>query len=82
MLKDDIKKRLITKFPNSYIEVEDMTMQGNHFSVLVISEEFYNLSLINRHKLIYDIFKNELTNEIHALQIKTYTKSEWEKNKI
>ena len=39
MLKDDIKKRLITKFPNSYIEVEDMTMQGNHFSILVISEE-------------------------------------------
>ena len=79
MQKEDIKKRLIEKFPNSFVEVEDMTMNNNHFSLLVISEKFHGLSLIDRHKMIYNIFSDELTNEIHALQIKTYTKNEWNK---
>ena len=79
MQKEDIKKRLIEKFPNSFVEVEDMTMNNNHFSLLVISEKFHGLSLIDRHKMIYNIFNKELTNEIHALQIKTYTKNEWNK---
>ena len=35
------------------------------------------MSLIDRHKLIYLIFSKELTKEIHALQIKAYTPSEW-----
>ena len=79
MQKEDIKKRLIEKFPNSFVEVEDMTMNNNHFSLLVISEKFHGLSLIDRHKMIYNIFSDELTNDIHALQIKTYTKNEWNK---
>ena len=79
MQKEDIKKRLIEKFPNSFVEAEDMTMNNNHFSLLVISEKFHGLSLIDRHKMIYNIFNKELTNEIHALQIKTYTKNEWNK---
>ena len=79
MQKEDIKKRLIENFSNSFVEVEDMTMNNNHFSLLVISEKFHGLSLIDRHKMIYNIFNKELTNEIHALQIKTYTKNEWNK---
>ena len=55
MQKEDIKKRLIEKFPNSFVEVEDMTMNNNHFSLLVISEKFHGLSLIDRHKMIYNI---------------------------
>jgi len=82
LLKDDIKKRLTEKISESFIEVEDMTMNNNHFSILIISDIFNDLSLVDRHKIIYNIFKDELTNEIHALQIKTYTKNEWKKNKI
>ena len=39
------------------------------------------MSLIDRHKLIYKLFEKELTKKIHALQIKTYTKSERHKDK-
>ena len=82
MLKDDIKDRLIKKFPNAQIEVIDMTTGGNHFSITIISDLFNGLSLINRHKLIYQEFKNEMPTPIHALQIKTLTKLEWQKNKM
>ena len=82
MLKEDMKVRLIKLFPNSQIKIIDMTMEGNHFSIMIISDLFNGLSLIERHKLIYQEFKKEITTSIHALQIKTFTKLEWNKNKI
>ena len=63
-----------------FIDAIDTNSQGNHFSVIVVSDKFVNLSLINRHKIIYNIFKKEITNEIHALQIKAYTHMEWKNN--
>ena len=82
MTKDDIKKRLNKKFDKDIVEVKDMTNQSNHFSVLVISNQFNKLSLIERHQIIYSLFEDELTNEIHALQISTYTNSEWKEKNI
>ena len=82
MTKDDIKKRLNKKFDKDIVEVKDMTNQSNHFNVLVISNQFNKLSLIKRHQIIYSLFKDELTNEIHALQISTYTTSEWKEKNI
>ena len=82
MLKEDIIERLTKHFPNSQIEVVDTTMEGNHFSITIISDLFNGLSLIKRHKLIYDEFEKEITTTIHALQIKTFTKLEWKQNKI
>ena len=82
MLKEDMKDRLIKLFPNSQIKITDMTMEGNHFTIMIISDLFNGLSLIERHKLIYQEFQEEITTSIHALQIKTFTKLEWNKNKI
>ena len=76
-----IKQKLENFFQkNDFIEISDVNGQGNHFSIFVVSNEFKNMSLINRHKLIYNIFEKKLTHEIHALQIRTYTYSEWKKN--
>ena len=77
MTKQDIFEKLTKKFPKSKIEIIDMTGQSNHFSLFILSDSFDNMLLIDRHKLIYSIFSKELTTEIHALQIKAYTPSEW-----
>ena len=79
MTTKDIKEILHNKFNNDFIEVVDINNMGDHFSLLVISNEFIDMTLLHRHRLIYDLFKKQLTKEIHALQIKTYTKSEWGK---
>ena len=82
MTKDDILKRLTQNFHNSKIDVQDLTGSANHYSILIISDEFQNMSLIDRHKQIYSIFKNEITVQIHALQIKTFTFEEWTQKNI
>ena len=78
----DIKFKLEQKFQNGKIEVFDSRGTGDHFSLIVISDDFEKISLIERHRMIYGLFKQEITQEIHALQIQTYTVSEWkQKNK-
>ena len=67
---------LITKkLPDSSVTVENL--KGNdHLQVTVISSEFYGLSLVKQHQLVYSALKEELASEaIHALALKTETPS-------
>jgi BolA protein len=57
--------------------VTDTTGTGDHFSVVVISNAFDKMTLINRHKLVYKSLNQYVTKEIHALQIKAYTEEEF-----
>ena len=54
-------------------QVEDLTGGGDHFRAEVVSERFAGLSRIDQHKLVYDVFGDEVGGPIHALSIKTST---------
>ena len=73
---NSIKQKIEDSIAKSKVEVIDTTGTGDHFSVVVISDVFDNMSLIERHKLIYQSLNQYITKEIHALQIKTYTEKE------
>ena len=81
MTTENISKRLSNHFRNSQIEVSDVTGQSNHFSIFILSKQFESMSLVERHKMIYKIFEKELTQKIHALQIKALTYKEWNQKK-
>lgn len=49
----------------------------SHFKLIVVSEKFNDLKLIERHRFINQLFKEEL-NHIHALAMHTYTPVEWQ----
>lgn len=50
--------------------------KGGHFSVYVVSEAFKNLSLIKRHRLIYQALDSMMPDEIHALSIESLSPEE------
>ncbi len=67
MNSEYIKQKLEDFFSNKdLLKVVDINGNGDHYSVLVISDKFINISLIERHKVIYSIFDKEITKEIHA----------------
>ena len=74
---NSIKEKIKDFIPESKVEVKDTTGTGDHFSVIVISDKFENINLVNRHKMIYESLSQYVTKEIHALQIKTYTEKEF-----
>ena len=74
---NSIKEKIKNFIPESRVEVKDTTGTGDDFSVIVISDKFENINLVNRHKMIYESLSQYVTKEIHALQIKTYTEKEF-----
>jgi len=77
MIEKKIKDILKNKIKDSKVFIQDMNGNQDHFSVMVISSEFENLSIIKQHKMIYNALGTMVTNEIHALQIKTFTLEQW-----
>jgi len=79
MLENKIKKILENKIKNSKIFIHDMTGNNDHFNLLVISDVFKKLTLIEQHKIVYKALNGLITKEIHALQLKTITLEQWKK---
>src|SRR3954467_1285266 len=70
---DELKERIETALPGAEVSVEDLTGGGDHLRAEVVSERFDGLSRIDQHRLVYDVFGNEVGGAIHALSIKTST---------
>lgn len=49
---------------------------GGHYNVTIISDQFEGLSLIKRHRLVYDAVDELMVSDIHALSIKAKSPSE------
>jgi stress-induced morphogen len=70
---DELKTRIEAAIPGAEARVEDLTGGGDHFRAEVVSERFDGLSRIDQHKLVYDVFGEEVGGPIHALSLKTPT---------
>ena len=77
----EIEKKIKDKMRVTHLEVIDLR-GGDHIQVIAVSPDFEDKTLVEQHKLIYDILQNEMkSNEIHALALKTYSPLQWEKVK-
>jgi stress-induced morphogen len=70
---EELKNRIEQALPGAIVQVEDLNGGGDHFRAEVVSDRFDGLSRIEQHKLIYDVFGNEIGGAIHALSLKTST---------
>ena len=68
---DELKTRIEEAIPGAQASVEDLTGGGDHFRAEVVSDRFDGLSRIDQHKLVYDVFGEEVGGPIHALSLKT-----------
>lgn len=48
----------------------------SHFALVVVSEAFEGLSRVARQRLVYDAIAQEMTDHVHALELKTQTPAE------
>ena len=67
----ELKDRIEREIPGATASVEDLTGGGDHFRAEIVSDRFAGLSRIDRHRLVYDVFGEELGGRIHALSLKT-----------
>jgi len=50
---------------------------GGHYTVTIVSNNFTSLSLLKRHRLVYDAVGDLMQHDIHALSIHAKTESEF-----
>lgn len=88
MSRAHLTQMLRERLAASHVEVIDETAQhaghaglpqvgGDHFSVLIVAEQFTGKSLVERHRAVYAVLQEELKTAIHALKIQAVTPAEW-----
>lgn len=51
----------------------DEQFEDAHYAAEVVSPAFESKSLVAQHQLVYDALGEAMTDEIHAIELKTYT---------
>ena len=49
----------------------------SHFKLVIVSDRFQGLRLVQRHQGIYGLLAEQLAGPVHALALHTYTVAEW-----
>lgn len=53
------------------------TGSESHFKVTIVCLAFEGLRLVERHRLINELLREELDGPVHALALHTYTETDW-----
>ena len=72
---EEIKSLIESGISTSYVNVVG---DGTHFEAVIVSSDFENKILIDRHKLVYNALGDAMKEDIHAISLKTYTPDQWE----
>ncbi len=65
---EELKARIEAEIPGARAEVSG---DGHHFNATVSAPAFQGLTRIAQHRLVYDVFGEEIGGRIHALSIQT-----------
>lgn len=77
---ESLNLKLITIDNESHLHSSSKA-SNSHFKLLVVSDDFIDMSLIRRHKFIFKIL-DDVMKRIHALAIHAFTSEEYENNKL
>ena len=89
-LVQEIKSRLKKTIAIDHLTIMDDTGKhlrhqhydgGRHFKIIIVSSTFEGVSLLDRHKLVYQALGGMIKNEIHAIGLKTIATSEYKNEK-
>ena len=83
-VKQKIIERLTEEFNPDFLEVINESSahsvplgSESHFKVILVSESFIGLNLVQRHRKVYHALSYEMDNHIHALTMQTLVPEEW-----
>ncbi len=83
-IQNNIEQKLLAHFEPAHLEVINESYMHNvpngaetHFKVVLVTPKFAGKRLIQRHRAVNEVLKEELAVKIHALALHTYTDDEW-----
>ena len=77
---EQVETMIKSQLPDAEVKVQDLTGGGDHLEAIVISSEFEGKTRVKQHQMVYGALQEAMASEaIHALALKTYTPTSWEK---
>ena len=80
----NIEQKLTQALQVAHLEVVNESNNHNvppgsesHFKVVLVSDDFEGKPLVARHQMIYRTLSEEMSGQIHALALHTYTQADW-----
>ena len=78
---DEVERRIEAGIPDAEASVTlprmpDEDHEDAHFAAVIVSPAFEGKSLVEQHQMVYDALGDAMTDDIHALEMKTYTPDE------
>ena len=71
MTTDEVRSKLLEKFPDATVVVSDLTGGGDHFRAEIAAKEFAGKSVVEQHRMVYAALGALMSGPIHALQLVT-----------
>lgn len=80
MNENEVKDILLK---NLLLDKVYVSFYENNCQIIAISHIFYNMSELERHKMIYaPLMQHISNNEIHSVSIQAFNPEEWNKKRI
>ncbi len=80
---EQIAELIRNALPGAQVQVQDPYNDGQHFTAIVIAEQFRGQPMIKQHRLVNEAIKSYLDDgSIHALQLKTYSPEQWAESQV
>jgi len=81
-----MKTKLTNELNPVYVEIVNESSMHNvpkgaetHFKVVIVSETFRDMPLLERHRMVNKVLREEFQQSgMHALSIHAFTKEQWE----
>lgn len=74
---EELKQHLLAESDIYYVEVDG---DGYHYQLTVVSEAFTGRTKVARQQWVYAKMNDFIiSGQLHAVNMKTWTKAEWEK---
>ena len=78
MEPDQIKQLLLSRLADCEVEVSG---DGRHFDIVVVGDIFSGLSPVKKQQVVYGALQAEIADgSIHAVNMKTLTRAEWQRS--
>lgn len=77
---DDVERLIETEIEDAQATVTHPRgdHDEDHLAAVVVSPVFDGETLVDQHQRVYDALGEHMTQDIHALELKTYTPEEYD----
>ena len=77
----DIQDTIVRAFPGAKVYMANPMDDGDHLQAIVISDAFGGMLLLKQHRAVMDALKQEFSEGLHSITLKTFVPDEWEQVK-